>query len=268
MKKAVGYERVSTENQVREGFPLEEQKAEIEDFCRRNDLELLAVFTDAGVSGAKANEDEMAVEREGLIEMLGFLSENHADYVVVLNTNRLWRSDFAKVLIQKELKKNGVDVKAVDRPGYSIYSSNPNDILVNGMFELLDVYERLEVTLKLKRGRIQKAKNGGYAGGGAPYGYRSSRHGKHLEVNEKEAEAVRHLFLLKDAEPGITLQNMADIMNEEGYRGRNGKAFNSMLVKRILGRKDFYRGKYRYGTVESRGDYQPILEESRQEEEK
>ncbi len=258
-KKAVGYERVSTENQVREGFSLEEQKAEIEKFCLDNDLELLAVFTDAGVSGAKANEDEMEVEREGLLDMLGFLKENKVDYVVVLNTNRLWRSDFVKVLIQKELKKSGADVKAVDRPGYSIYSGNPNDMLVNGMFELLDVYERLEVTIKLKRGRMQKAKGGGYAGGGAPYGYRCTLHGKKLEINEKEAEAVRHIFALKDAIPKITLQNMADIMNEEGHRGRKGKPFNPMLVKRILGRKDFYSGTYRYGGVESRGDHEPIL---------
>ena len=36
---------------------------------------------------------------------------------------------------------------------------------VNGMFELLDVYERLEIALKLKRGRLQKAKSGGYFSG-------------------------------------------------------------------------------------------------------
>lgn len=46
------------------------------------------------------------------------------------------------------------------------------------MFELLDVYERLEIALKLKRGRLQKAKDGGYAGGGAPFGYECLRGGK------------------------------------------------------------------------------------------
>lgn len=54
------------------------------------------------------------------------------------------------------------------------------------MFELLDVYERLEIALKLKRGRLQKAKGGGYAGGGAPFGYECLRGGKKLYVNATE----------------------------------------------------------------------------------
>ena len=62
-----------------------------------------------------------------------------------------------KVLLHRELKKNNVDIKAIDRPNYSIYTQNPNEIFVNGMFELLDVYERLEIALKLKLGRLQKA---------------------------------------------------------------------------------------------------------------
>lgn len=77
-----------------------------------------------------------------------------------------------------------MDIKAIDRPNYSIYTQNPNEIFVNGMFELLDVYERLEIALKLKRGRLQKAKGGGYAGGGAPFGYESLRGDKKLYVRK------------------------------------------------------------------------------------
>ena len=102
-----------------------------------------------------------------------------------------------KVLLHRELKKNNVDIKAIDRPNYSIYTQNPNEIFVNGMFELLDVYERLEIALKLKRGRLQKAKDGGYAGGGAPFGYECLRGGKKLYVNATEAKAVQRVFQLK-----------------------------------------------------------------------
>ena len=98
------------------------------------------------------------------------LKENKIQYIIVLSTNRLWRSDLVKVLLHRELKKNNVDIRAIDSPNYSVYTQNPNEIFVNGMFELLDVYERLEIALKLKRGRLQKAKGGGYTGGGAPFG--------------------------------------------------------------------------------------------------
>ncbi len=67
------------------------------------------------------------------------------------------------MLIHRELKRYNVDVKAIDRPTYSIYANNPSDVLINGMFELLDTYERLEIAMKLKRGRKKKAEGGGYS---------------------------------------------------------------------------------------------------------
>ncbi|EKS8371697.1 DNA recombinase [Bacillus cereus] len=44
----------------------------------------------------------------------------------------------AKVLIQRELKKYEVDVKAIEQP--IVFTHDPNDFLVNGMLELLDQY--------------------------------------------------------------------------------------------------------------------------------
>lgn len=68
----------------------------------------------------------------------------------------------AKALIQRELKRNRVDVRAIEQQTYSIYNNDPNDFLVNGMLELLDQYQRLEIALKLSRGRRKKAEQGGY----------------------------------------------------------------------------------------------------------
>ena len=189
------------------------------------------------------------------------MKENSIQYVVVLSTSRLWRSDFVKILIQRELKKNHVDIKAIDRESYSIYTQNPSEVLVNGMFELLDVYERLEIALKLKRGRIQKAKEGGYAGGGAPFGYSCRRGAKQFIINEEEAKAVQRVFNLRHSFPDMTLQKISDYMNLEGYKGRNGAKFNVMLVKRILDREEFYKGKYQYSGIESKGSHEAIIKE-------
>ena len=258
--KVYGYIRVSTEGQVKQGYSLAEQQAEIERYCKEQGYNLVAIFKDEGISGAKANEDEMSIERDGLLDMLALLKEKDIQYVVVLSTNRLWRSDLVKVLLHRELKKNNVDIRAIDRPNYSIYTQNPNEIFVNGMFELLDVYERLEIALKLKRGRLQKAKSGGYAGGGAPFGYECLRGGKKLYVNATEAKAVRRVFEIKQSFPDMTLKNIAVFMNTEGYKGRKGADFNTMLVKRILDKETFYRGYYNYSGIESIGEYEPILE--------
>lgn len=248
-----GYIRVSTEGQVKQGYSLAEQRAEIEKYCSSKSYNLVEIFKDEGISGAKANEDEMSIERDGLLDMLASLKENKIQYIIVLSTNRLWRSDLVKVLLHRELKKNNVDIRAIDRPNYSIYTQNPNEIFVNGMFELL------EIALKLKRGRLQKAKGGGYAGGGAPFGYECLRGGKKLYVNATEAKAVRRVFEIKQSFPDMTLKSIAEFMKIEGYKGRKGADFNAMLVKRILDKENFYRGYYNYGGIESVGEYEPLL---------
>ena len=164
-----GYIRVSTEGQVKQGYSLAEQRAEIEKYCSSQSYNLIEIFKDEGISGTKANEDEMSVESDGLLDMLASLKENNIQYIVVLSTNRLWRSDLVKVLLHRELKKNNVDIKVIDRLQYSIYTQSPNEIFAKGMFELLDIYERLEIALKLKRGRLQKAKQLQYTGGKKAY---------------------------------------------------------------------------------------------------
>lgn len=254
-----GYIRISTEGQVKQGYSLAEQHAEIERYYGSKSYNLIEIFKDEGVSGVKANEDEMGIERDGLLGMLASLKENNIQYVIVLSTNRLWRSDLVKVLLHRELKKNNVDIKAIDKPNYSIYTQNPNEIFVNGMFELLDVYERLEIALKLKRGRLQKAKSGGYAGDGAPFGYGCLRGGKKLYVNTTEARAVQRVFEIRQSFPDMTLKNIAGFMNAEEYKGRKGANFNIMLVKCILDKENFYRGYYNYDGIDSMGEYEPLL---------
>lgn len=87
---------------------------------------MIEIFKDEGISGAKANEDEMSIERDGLLDMLATLKENKIQYIVVLSTNRLWRSELVKVLLHRKLKKNNVDIKAINRTNYSVYTQNPS----------------------------------------------------------------------------------------------------------------------------------------------
>ena len=90
------------------------------------------MFVDEGISGAKVDEDALEVDREGFQNMLSLLSTRCIDHVVVLNTNRLWRSDIVKVLVHREFKKYNVDVKSIEQATYSIYKKDPSDFLING----------------------------------------------------------------------------------------------------------------------------------------
>jgi DNA invertase Pin-like site-specific DNA recombinase len=197
MQNVVGYVRVSTQGQARDGYSLQYQADEIIKYCEENDLNLMRVYQDRGISGAKVDEEGLTVAREGLQNMLADLLHLNIQSIIVLNTSRLWRSDMAKVLIHRELKRNKVDVKSIEQPNYSIFAHDPNDFLVNGMLELLDQYQRLEIALKLGRGRRKKAEQGGYAGGGIAYGYTIKNGQKHILIDNQQASAVKLLFQLR-----------------------------------------------------------------------
>ena len=243
-----GYVRVSTTGQVKEGFSLEQQKEEIAKFCDENGYELVKVYEDAGISGAKVDEDDMSIDRPGLQDMLADIN-NDIKYVVVLTTSRLWRSDIVKAIIQRDLKKIGADVKAIDRPSYSIYDKDPTSVLINGMMELLDQYERLEIAKRLRRGRRAKAARGGYAGGNAPVGYSRERHTRKLVIDPENAEVVKHVFRIRKRHPRMTLDEIAALLYQTGYTTSTGRKYHRAQVKRILDNRDFYAGKYAYDGV-------------------
>jgi DNA invertase Pin-like site-specific DNA recombinase len=259
MDKVLGYVRVSTQGRVKDGYSLAYQVEEIERYCAHHELELVHIYQDAGVSGAKVDEAEFTIDREGSQEILSDLAWQEVKYIVVLNTSRLWRSDIVKVLIQRELKRHKVDIKAIEQTTYSIYAHDPTDVLVNGMLELLDQYQRLEIALKLSRGRRKKAQQGGYAGGRVAFGYAARKGQKDLQVDDEQAKVIRLLFELRKLYPQWSLSQYAEELNRAGNSTAQGKSFTKVQVKRILDREALYRGHYRYGQIEAQGQHQAII---------
>lgn len=255
----IGYIRVSTQGQAKDGYSLAYQQDEIRFYCEAQGWNLLQVFSDEGMSGAKVDEDTLEVDRSGFQDMLSALSAQTTDAVVVLNTSRLWRSDIVKVLVHREFKKYGVDVKSIEQPTYSIDKKDPSDFLINGLMELLDAYQRLEISMKLSRGRNKKAQQGGYAGGRAAFGYKAKKGQKEIEINLEEALAVQRIFELKELFPNWSLSELAYQMNYDGFQTQQGKRFTKVQIKRILDRKAFYQGLYLYGNIQAEGVHQAIL---------
>jgi len=249
--RTIGYIRVSSRTQVRKGQGLRIQREQIKKYCDAHSLELLGIYEDKGISGAKADEFNLTVDRDGLQSMLADIPGLEVKYIVVLNTSRLWRSDLVKILIQRELKKYEVDVKAIDQPTYTIYSKDdPSQFLVNGMMELLDQYQRLEIALKLKRGKMNKAKQGRFTGGRTALGYRKVEVDNKSDIGIDEGEAKVITCIHKLRKEGLSMQAIADYLNTNRVHTKRGGKWFSSTIHYILNNK-LYKGIYEYNSIKT-----------------
>ena len=70
----VGYIRASTQGQAKDGYSLKYQEDEIKAYCEEQGWNLIHIFRDEGISGARLNEEALEIDRVGLQEMLAHLS--------------------------------------------------------------------------------------------------------------------------------------------------------------------------------------------------
>lgn len=82
---------------------------------------------------------------------------------------------------------------------------------------------------------------------------------KRLVIDDRQAQTVQRVFDLKEQYPSWSLTQLAEQLNEEGHRTKQGKLFTKVQIKRILDRKAFYSGFYRYGEITANGKHQAIL---------
>lgn len=246
MSKVYGYIRVSTATQAEKGYGLETQEKAIQQYCKDNNLELIDIFKDEGVSGT-------IIERDGLTELLASLKE--VDKVIVLNTSRLWREEMVKVLVKREFIKCKVDIISIEQKDYSVFIKDPNDFLLSGIMELLDSYERMTISIKLAKGRRTKAKGGNKPAGIAPIGYKWVNN--RIEIDNYQAETVKAIYNgylnLK------SLSKLSSSLESKGYKSNNNKPFSKASLSHIL-KNEFYIGVITHDTVKVPGQHSPIID--------
>ena len=103
MKNAVGYARVSTQEQV-SNSSLPHQKRSISDFCLNSELSLKRLFCDEGKSAWSQKT------REELQKMLDYcrIKSNEIKFVVVYHPDRFARNLEEHVRYTKELNRLGI----------------------------------------------------------------------------------------------------------------------------------------------------------------
>ncbi len=248
--KAAAYLRVSTAAQTgddRFGIPAQEEA--IKSYAAGKGVEVVAWYKDEGISGA-------TLDRPGLQELLTDASARAFDTLLVAKMDRVARDLFAALFIEKELLLSDVEIISVSEP---VSGRDPMNTAFRQMMGVFAELEKSMITARMTGGRKQKARGGGYAGGGAAIGYTAKRGGKTLQLDRDKALTVKRVFDLREERPGWTLQQLADRLNKEGHTTAQGKRFKPMQVKRILDRQGLYSGVYSYSGIEAEGQHEAII---------
>ncbi len=223
--KAVGYIRVSTEEQAREGISLDNQEAKIKAYCDSQDWKLIKVFRDQGSSGKD-------MKRKGLRELLSFLEGDSVGVVVVYKTDRLTRKQrHLYQLLEDTFEKRKVGFKSVTEP------FDTTTAMGKGFLGMLGVFAQLEGDLISERTKeaLQYKISKGELVGSPPLGFEAIE--KELKRNDDELGIVEEIFKLRNDHRGrnkLSLRGIARKLNKAGLRTKRDKEFSHKTVSYIL----------------------------------
>ena len=204
--KAIGYIRVSTQEQAQSGLGLEAQAVAIRAEATRRgwDLEIIA---DEGESGSK-------VDRPGLLAAKDKLARGEVQALIVAKQDRLMRSSlgWAQIVSQSKDQKWSLICLDINLDTASPMGECLGSILAAvAQLELANIRKRTKDALAVKKAQ----------------GYRLGRPATMPDETRARINALRN--------SGVTLQGVADTLNTEGIpTARGGSKWYASTVQKAI----------------------------------
>ena len=241
-KKCYIYIRVSTTMQV-DGYSLEAQKERLMKFAEFQEMEVVREYCDAGKSG------KSITGRPEFQRMLQDVSEERdgVAFILVFKLSRFGRNAADVLNSLQFIQDYGVNLICVED---GIDSSKDSGKLTITVLSAVAEIERENILVQTMEGRKQKAREGKWNGGQAPFGYDLDSKNSTLVVNEEEAEIVRIIYD-KFVHTDMGADAICNYLNQRGYtkkkvRGHELNYFARGLIMKILD-NPVYTGKIAYG---------------------
>ena len=235
-KRAIGYSRFSSVAQREESITRQVEK--IEEFCERNNLDLVEHYIDEAQSGTNDRRDDF----QRMIQDAEF---SDWDFVVVYKMDRLSRSVADAMHYKKKLNKLGIRILSVIE---DFDESTPE----GGFFNLITMGISEFYVKNLAReafaGLMQNAKRAMHTGGTPPLGFDVNKEKKYI-INEEEAKIVRIIFKM-------TLENhsyaeIARHLNSMEKMTKFGNPFRGNFTDVLSNSK--YNAEYVYNRTAKKG---------------
>lgn len=219
--KAIGYARVSTQDQATEGVSLEAQEAKIRAYCLVNDLDLVAVVVDGGLSGK-------TTDREGLQQVLDLVDAGDVQAVVVAKLDRLSRRVVDTLALIETIEAAGVAFHSIAEKVDTKSAIGKFFLTITAAFAEM---ERNTIAERTAAALAHKQSIGEHVGS-VPFGFKMDRQGGQLVPVAEEAAVVARAAELRAS--GMTLQAIADVLNGEGIPTRRGGEWRPCTVRALV----------------------------------
>ncbi|HZI37263.1 MAG TPA: recombinase family protein, partial [Acidimicrobiia bacterium] len=132
--QVIAYTRVSTEEQAVSGLGLKAQETAIRTATAARGADLVAIYSDPGISGAVAPED-----RPGLTDALGAVGPGRAGVLMVAKLDRLTRTVLDFAFLMQRSQREGWALVTLD---LGVDTSTPQGELMANVFATFAQFER------------------------------------------------------------------------------------------------------------------------------
>jgi len=214
--RLLAYIRVSTDQQSN---GIEVQKSAIEDYAKKNGMEVYKFFIDEGVSGKTE-------KREALSDL--FNEVKKGDFVVVQKRDRIARDIHLVICFEKHMHKKGAIIISTSGEGTDV-EDQANSFLLRRMIDIFSEHERIVISMRIKAAMKIKRERNEFLGK-VPFGKRLHEDGIHLEIDKHEQNILERI---KKYRAKMSEFKVAEKLNRLGLFYRN-KPWNRPSLQRII----------------------------------
>ena len=225
MKRAIAYTRVSTTEQAQNNLSLEGQEQAIKRYCQDNNIHLIKVFVESGVSAKTMN-------RPSIQEALQFCFENadDIDYFIVWRFDRFSRNAEYHAVTATNIRKLGI--KLVSTTEHT--DDTPGGKLSETMFAAMAEYDNNVRAQRTVEGMDRRRAQGGYVAP-APLGYKNQRDDQGIPSLVKTEVAPIIAGLFRDyIKGGYNLKSLAKEAGIRGLKSKSGKNISYQSLRNML----------------------------------
>jgi site-specific DNA recombinase len=222
IKQAVGYCRVSSPGQQKNGTGLDRQEEIIAEFAKQGGYELIEVYQEA-MTGTDADRPMFA-------GMLADILSNGCRTIIVERLDRLARDLVIQNQLVVMLCSKGITLISADT-GQDVTAAFYGDPMMKAMIQVQGVFAELDKSMlvaKLRKARQAKKAKTGRCEGRKPYGF--------YEDEEALITRIKQLHRKPRDEKRLGPYQIARILNEEGWPTRDADQWYGSHVTAILKR--------------------------------